>query len=464
MGKNFLKIRELAKIEEPGALTGKSAALRDIKKKSFEIEKTVSKILKDIRRNGEPAVLDYIRKFDGYEPGSIRDVSVSGIQVEEATLKAREKYPRLVRSLKKAYHNISEYHRHQLISLEKSWSVKSGDGKETGQLIRPLERVGLYIPGGRYLYPSSILMAAVPALIAGVKEIVLCSPPGTGGNLDDILLYMCRWLGINEVYKIGGAQAIGLMAYGCTGFSKVDKIAGPGNAYVTEAKKQVFGTVGIDSLAGPSDITVLSDGSGNPSFVAHDMLAQSEHDPESRSILLTTSRDFAEQVAEEIYRGLRDATSGKKADGRDSPAGEVISSSLKNNCRIIHGQKMDDLIDLCNMIAPEHLEIITGENKKILKKVRNAGAIFLGEYSPVALGDYMGGTNHIIPTGGNARFSSPLGVYDFIKRSSYISYSRGALEREKEYIEEIACFEGLKLHADSVKVRFEVKNGPSQGQ
>jgi histidinol dehydrogenase len=293
-------------------------------------------------------------------------------------------------------------------------------------------------------------MTVIPALIAGVGEIVLCTPPQSDGNLNQVLLYLCGKLKVREVYKIGGAQAVAVLAYGTESIRKVDKIVGPGNIYVTVAKKKVFGDVGIDNLAGPSDITILADDSASPEFIAADLIAQAEHDPDSRSILLSTSLNLAKRAVEEIYRRLEILKSeyGSKLNLK------VILSSVKNNCRIIFNQNQDWLIGVCNMIAPEHLEIMTGDAKKVLKKIKNAGAIFIGRYCPVAVGDYIGGTNHVIPTGGNARFASPLGVYDFLKRSSTAFYDKDALKKEKKFIETISGFEKLFAHGDSIKVRF----------
>jgi histidinol dehydrogenase len=283
-----------------------------------------------------------------------------------------------------------------------------------------------------------------------VREIAIFTPPRPDGNINQVLLYICGRLKVREIYKIGGAQAVAVMAYGTESIKKVDKVAGPGNIYVTAAKKRVFGDVGIDSLAGPSDITVLADDTASPEFIAADLIAQAEHDPDSRSILLTSSLNMTKRVVEEIYRRLKVF---KREYGSGSNL-KIILSSLKNNCRIIFNRDKEWLIRVCNIVAPEHLEVMTGDAKKLLKKIKNAGAIFIGRYCPVAVGDYIGGTNHVIPTGGNARFSSPLGVYDFLKRSSTAFYDKKALKEEKGYIETLSGFEKLFAHGDSVKARF----------
>ena len=293
-------------------------------------------------------------------------------------------------------------------------------------------------------------MAVIPAVIAKVKEIVICTPPQPDGSLNRILLYLFGRLKIKEVYKIGGAQAIAALAYGSESIKKVDKIVGPGNIYVTAAKKKVFGDVGIDNLAGPSDITILADDSANPLFIAADLISQAEHDPDSRSILLTSSLDTAKRVIEKIYKNIDSLI---KEYGNKINTG-VILKSLEKNCKIIFNKEKDWLIEACNIIAPEHLEIMVRYAKTVLKKIKNAGAIFIGEYSPVAVGDYIGGANHIIPTNSNARFSSSLGVCDFLKRSSVTFYSKNALEKEKKFIEVISEFEKLFAHRNSVKIRF----------
>ena len=445
MGPGFLNIKKVSSLKDIQSWLEKDREAPSV------VDKEVEAILKDIRLKGDPAVLRMVKKFDGLEAKNIKDITISEDEKEKAYAKVKKNCPGLVQALKAGRRQIEEFHGEQFKKIARSWKIKPARGKEIGQHVSPIERIGIYIPGGRHIYPSSVLMTVIPARAAGVKEIIICTPPGPGGSLNDIFLYLGRWLKIDQVYKIGGAQAIGLMAFGTSSIKKVDKIVGPGNIYVTRAKKQVFGTVGIDSLAGPSDVTVLADSSADPAFIASDLLAQSDHDPDSRSTLLTSDPGTAKKVKEEMCRQYKKLASEHK----DKIALDALLQSLKNNCRLIYSRDMRLLIDICNAIAPEHLEIMTKNTKEVMGKIKNAGAIFLGPYSPVAAGDYTGGTNHVIPTGGNARFDSPLGVYDFIKRSSTVSYSKEALKKEREHIENLAGFEGLYAHQDSVKIRFD---------
>ena len=444
MNYNFLKIEKSGKLEDINTLFGRSF------KVSSSVEKSVDKILKEVEVNGDGAILKFCRQFDRFDAKDINEVKVSEKEIEIAFRNVKKAFPDLVEALEVSCGNIKEYHNVQFKKEAGSWTIKPGKGKEIGQILLPLERVGIYIPGGRYIYPSTILMTVVPAIVAGVKELVICTPPQPDGSLNQILLYLCGRLKIKEVYKIGGAQAIAALAYGTESIKKVDKIVGPGNIYVAAAKKKVFGDVGIDSLAGPSDITILADDSANPSFIAADMISQAEHDPDSRSVLLSSSLDTAKRTIEETYRHL---DSLLKEYGNMVNI-EVILKSLKKNCKIIFSKEKDRLVEICNMIAPEHLEIMVKDAKKILRKIKNAGAVFIGEYCPVAVGDYIGGTNHVIPTNGNTRFSSPLGVYDFLKRSSVTFYSQDALRKEKKFIEILSEFEKLFAHQSSVRLRF----------
>ena len=413
------------------------------------VDKAVDNILSKVRSGGDRAVLNLCRQFDNFEAKSIDDIKVKGKEIDSAFRDVKRNLPDLVKALEVSCKNIIEYHAAQFKREPDSWLIRPVKGKELGQVIRPLERAGIYIPGGRYIYPSSVLMTVLPAVIAGVEEIVICTPPQSDGDLNQVLLYLCKKLKVSEVYKIGGAQAIAVLSYGTESIKRVDKIVGPGNIYVTAAKKKVFGDVGIDSLAGPSDITVLADSSASPEFIAADLISQAEHDPDSRSVLLTTSLDMAESVIKNIYTNIEmlEKKYGSKINIK------VILSSLKKNCRIIFNPEMGWLIGVCNMIAPEHLEIMVKGAKKVLKEIKNAGAIFVGQYCPVAVGDYIGGTNHVIPTNGNARFSSPLGVYDFLKKSSITFYSKSILKKERTFIEMISGFERLYAHGDSVEIR-----------
>lgn len=423
-------------------------------KRDWEIEfavfKSAGEIVENVKKNGDSALIKYCKQFDGIEVSDARELAVSTPELSEASKNVPVEFPELVEALNASYANLVKYHKSQLEKESSQWFINPQKGARLGQVITPIERVGLYIPGGRYLYPSSVLMTAVPAIIAGVKNIVACTPPQKNGKINDILLYLFAKLGINKVYRIGGAQAVAALAYGTESIEKVDKIVGPGNIYVTAAKKIVFGAVGIDSLAGPSEITIIADGQSNPSFIAADLLSQAEHDSDAKSILLATNKKIAENTITEIYKqtGELFRLYGSRFN-RD-----LIYESLKKNCRIIVNKDLNFLIEVCNIIAPEHLELMVSDYGTVLKSIRNAGAIFLGNYTPVAVGDYICGTNHVIPTGGNARFSSPLGVYDFYKRSSVACYSYDMLEKERKHVETLSDFENLLAHNNSIKVRF----------
>jgi len=441
---NFLKIEKPEKFEDIDVY------IRQGLKIPFQVEETVDKILREVKTNGDKAVLEFCRKFDYFKAKSIDDIKVKEKEIKTAAASVKRRSPEIIKALEVSYYNIKDYHTAQFEKEAASWNIKPSAGKEVGQIVQPLERVGIYIPGGRYIYPSSILMTVIPAVIAKVKEIVICTPPRPDGNLNQILLYLCSKFKIKEIYKIGGAQAIAALAYGTQSIKRVGKIVGPGNSYVIAAKKRVFGEVGIDSLAGPSDIAIIADDTSNSTFIAADLISQAEHDPDSRSILLTTSLKTAKETIKSIYRNLDVLISeyGNKVNTK------VIFKSLKKNCKIIYGEDEDWLVKICNMIAPEHLEIMVKNAKRVLKKIKNAGAIFVGEYCPVAVGDYIGGTNHVIPTNGNSRFSSPLGVGDFLKKSSITFYKESALKKEIKFIEILSEFEKLFAHSYSVKIRF----------
>ena len=402
-----------------------------------EYEKTVQEIIADVRADGDKALIAYSKKFDRCDltPETMR-VSKEEIRAAYASLD-----PALIEVMKKAAQNIRVYHEKQKRS---SWITTNENGVILGQKITPIGVSGCYVPGGRAVYPSSVLMNIVPAKTAGVEKIIMCTPPGADGRAAAGTVVAADIAGADEIYKVGGAQAIAAMAYGTETIPKVDKITGPGNIFVALAKKACFGVTGIDSVAGPSEILVIADKTANPRYVAADLLSQAEHDPMASAILLTTDRGVAEAVAEEI-----DAFIEKL------PRTEIICQSIENYGYIFVGEKMEDLIDAANTIASEHLEIITENAFEVMTKIRHAGAIFLGSYSSEPLGDYYAGPNHILPTNGTARFFSPLGVDAFIKKSSIISYSKEALGRVHKDIEVFAENEGLYAHANSIRVRFE---------
>ena len=402
-----------------------------------EYEGRVNAIIDDIKDRRDEAVFEYTKKFDGY------DLNADNIIVTEDEIKAAydEIDDGLVEIIRKALVNIRNYHAKQ---KRNSWFDATPDGTILGQKITPLARVGVYVPGGKAAYPSSVLMNVVPAKVAGVDEIIMCTPPGKDGKIYCGTLVAAKEAGVDVIYKVGGAQAIAAMAYGTERVPKVDKIVGPGNIYVALAKKAVYGQVGIDSIAGPSEIMVLADESANPRFVAADLLSQAEHDELASAILVTTSRELAEKVSEETEGFLRELS--RK---------QIIEKSLENYGYILLAKDMDEAVAVVNEIASEHLELVTKDPFQTMTKIRNAGAIFLGEYSSEPLGDYFAGPNHVLPTNGTAKFFSPLEVDDFIKKSSIISYSREALDAIHTDIEKFAQAEGLTAHANSIKVRFE---------
>ena len=402
-----------------------------------EDEKTVQEIIADVRADGDKALIAYSKKFDRCDltPETMR-VSKEEIRAAYASLD-----PALIEVMKKAAQNIRVYHEKQKRS---SWITTNENGVILGQKITPIGVSGCYVPGGRAVYPSSVLMNIVPAKTAGVEKIIMCTPPGADGRAAAGTVVAADIAGADEIYKVGGAQAIAAMAYGTETIPKVDKITGPGNIFVALAKKACFGVTGIDSVAGPSEILVIADETANPRFVAADLLSQAEHDPMASAILLTTDETLAAKVSSEVDGFLRTL----------SRAG-IIEQSLNDYGYIFVGETMDDLSEAANTIASEHLEIITKNPFGVMTKIRNAGAIFLGSYSSEPLGDYFAGPNHILPTNGTARFFSPLGVDDFVKKSSIISYSKDALRAVHKDIEMFAFSEGLTAHANSIAVRFE---------
>ena len=402
-----------------------------------EYQSAVDEILMNVKTNKDKALFEYTEKFDGVKI-TPENILVTDEEIREAYDEVDES---LVQIMRKALKNIREYHEKQ---VRYSWFDSKEDGTMLGQKVTPLQRVGVYVPGGKAVYPSSVLMNVVPARVAGVDKIIMTTPPGKDGKVFATTLVAAHEAGVDEIYKCGGAQAIAALAYGTESIKKVDKIVGPGNIFVALAKKAVFGHVGIDSIAGPSEILVLADKTANPRYVAADMLSQAEHDELASAILVTDSMDVAKKVSEEVDGFV------PKLERK-----EIIQKSLDNFGYILVADNMKDAIDAVNEIASEHLEIVTENPFDTMTRVRNAGAIFLGPYSSEPLGDYFAGPNHVLPTNGTAKFFSPLSVDEFIKKSSIISYSKEALEVIHEDIEAFAKAEKLTAHANSIAVRFE---------
>ncbi len=424
-------------------LTGetKKNLLEDLLKRSpnnySQYEATVNAIIENVKAKGDRALFDYTLQFDQFAltPENIR---VTRKEVEEAY---QQLETGLVEVMREAAENIRAFHVKQ---LRNSWFDAREDGTILGMKLTPLARVGVYVPGGKAAYPSSVLMNVIPARVAGVGEIIMTTPPNGEGKINPATLVAADIAGVDAIYKAGGAQAVAAMAFGTQSVPKVDKIAGPGNIFVALAKKAVYGYVSIDSIAGPSEILVLADETANPRYVAADLLSQAEHDELASAILITTSRELAEKVSAEAENFIK----------RLSRAG-IIQKSLDNYGHILLAESMGDAIEAANEIASEHLEILTKNPFDTMTRIRNAGAVFLGEYSSEPLGDYFAGPNHILPTNGTAKFFSPVNVDDFIKKTSIISYSREALEKVHEKIETFAESEGLTAHANSIRVRFE---------
>ncbi len=419
----------------------KNNILNDLLKRSpnnyGEYEETVNRIIEQVRERGDRAVFDYTRQFDKCEL-TAENLVVTEDEIKEAYQALDDA---LIGTMRKSAENIRAFHEKQ---VRHSFFTTKPDGSILGQRITPLERAGVYVPGGKAAYPSSVLMNVVPAKVAGVSEIIMTTPPGKDGKVNPGTLVAADLAGVDRIYKAGGAQAIAAMAFGTESIPKVDKITGPGNIFVALAKKAVFGYVSIDSVAGPSEILVLADNTADPRYVAADLLSQAEHDELASAILITDSRELAEKVSAEAEHFTKQLS-------RE----EIIRKSLDNYGYILVAEHMDDAVEAANDIASEHMEILTKDPFQTMTKVKSAGAIFLGEYSSEPLGDYFAGPNHILPTNGTAKFFSPLGVDDFIKKTSIISYSREALLRDHEDIERFAKSEGLTAHANSVAVRFQ---------
>ncbi|MDE7197761.1 MAG: histidinol dehydrogenase [Lachnospiraceae bacterium] len=402
-----------------------------------QYESVVADIIANVREKGDAAVFDYTKQFDKWEIGA-DNVRVTDAEMQEAFEQVEDVF---VSVMKKSAANIEDFHKKQ---LRNSWIDTKPDGSILGQRILPIAVSGVYVPGGKAAYPSSVLMNVIPAKVAGVERIVMTTPAGADGKVNPGTLVAAKIAGVDEIYKVGGAQAVAAMAFGTESIPRVDKITGPGNIFVALAKKACFGYVSIDSIAGPSEILVIADETANPRYVAADLLSQAEHDALASAILITTDEKLADQVSEQIEGFLKEL-----------PRAEIIRESLDNYGYILLADSMDSAVDAANAIASEHLEILTKDPYQVMTRIRNAGAIFLGEYSSEPLGDYFAGPNHILPTNGTARFFSPLNVDDFTKKTSLISYSREALEQAHRDIELFAEKEGLTAHANSIRVRFE---------
>ena len=401
-----------------------------------EVLSVAARIVDDVRLRGDEALRDYTQQFDHADVPALR---VTTAEIEAAVASVSEEFGDAIAL---AATSIEEYHERQ---VPQSWFSAREDGVMVGQKVTPIRRVGIYVPGGRACYPSSVLMNAIPAVVAGVEEIAMVVPPNADGTVNPYTLAAAAEAGVSEIYKVGGAQAIAALAFGTASIPRVDKITGPGNAYVTAAKKLVLGEVGIDMLAGPSEVLILADETAEPSFIAIDLMAQAEHDPHASAFLVTTDPTLPDEVEEALEVLLEDA-----------PRAEVIRRSLEDNGRIIVVPDVRSALDVANLIAPEHLEVLMVDPLELLGSIRNAGAIFMGPWTPESVGDYVAGPNHVLPTGGTARFSSPLSVDDFMKKSSVISYSREALEADGPTVMTIARAEGLSAHADAVALRLEI--------
>lgn len=400
-----------------------------------EVATAVREVVEQVRKQGDPAVLEYTEKFDRTIL-TLKDVRVSQEEIKEAYTKVDVNK---VKALKLAAQNIRAFHEKQKSS---SWVSQEADGVILGQLARPIRSVGVYVPGGKASYPSSVLMNVIPATVAGVEQLIMCSPI-PGGNLNPYILVAADIAGVSEIYKIGGAQAIAAMAYGTATIPKVDKIVGPGNIYVATAKRYVFGQVDIDMIAGPSEILIIADHTANPAFVASDLLSQAEHDELASSILVTTSRELAEKVETDIERQLANLSRKK-----------IARKALDRFGAIVLVKTLREAADVSNSIAPEHLELAVEKPFDLLAQIKNAGAIFLGHFTPESVGDYIAGPNHVLPTGGTARFFSPLSTDSFMKKSSLIFYTREGLDNVAEAVMQIADVEGLEAHGNTIKVRM----------
>ena len=400
-----------------------------------DVTAIVKDIVANVRQNGDAALYEYSRKFDKAE---LTALEVTEAEIDEAF---RQVEPEYIEILKEAKENITSFHKHQ---IENGFVLTEKPGVVLGQRVLPLEKVGLYVPGGTAAYPSSVLMNCIPAVLAGCGEIVMVTPPSANGSVNPVILAAAKVAGVGRIFKVGGAQAVAALAYGTESVPKVDKIVGPGNCFVAEAKKQVFGSVDIDMIAGPSEILIVADGTCNPRFVAADMLSQAEHDKLASAILLTDSQSLAEGVSAELERQIPLLSRH-----------EIAAHSIENYGAIVLVSSMEQAIEVSNVIAPEHLELCMDNPFDYLNLVQNAGSVFLGKNCPEPLGDYFAGPNHTLPTSGTARFSSPLSVYDFVKRMQFTYYTSEALEQVKDKVSYFATKEGLTAHAKSATIRFE---------
>ncbi|MBQ6825287.1 MAG: histidinol dehydrogenase [Clostridia bacterium] len=402
---------------------------------NINVEDIVADIIEDVRKNGDKALFNYCEKFD---KAKLESLEVSKEEIEEAFNLVE---PRFIEIIKEAAENIKNFHEKQ---VRNSFIINDNDGIVTGQKVTPIEKVGLYVPGGTAAYPSTVLMDSIPAKIAGCSEICITTPPSANGKVNPVILAAAKIAGVDRIFKLGGAQAVAALAYGTETVPKVDKIVGPGNAFVAEAKRQVFGRVSIDMIAGPSEILVIADSKSNPAFVAADLLSQAEHDKMASAVLVTDSEELALKVSDEIEKQLKEL-----------PREEIARVSIDTNGKIIIAPDFNEVIEVANEIAPEHLELCVDNPFDYLDKIKNAGSIFMGRYCPEALGDYFSGANHTLPTSGTARFSSPLSVDDFVKKSQYTYYTKEALSKVYDKVAFFAEKEGLSAHAKSATVRFE---------
>lgn len=402
---------------------------------TVNVEKVVADIIDNVRKNGDSALFEYCRKFDKAELDSL---TVSEKEIEDAMNAVS---PELIEIMKQAAANIRKFHEKQ---VRQSFIINDCDGIVMGQKVIPVDRAGLYVPGGTAAYPSTVLMDSIPAKIAGVREVVITTPPNAEGKINPVILAAAKIAGVDKIFKVGGAQAIAALAYGTESIPRVDKIVGPGNAFVAEAKKQVFGKVSIDMIAGPSEILIVADGKSDPRVAAADLLSQAEHDKLASAVLVTDSYELAKKVSDELEKQIPELL---RAD--------IARSSIDNNGKIIVADDLDSAIEIANEIAPEHLELCVDQPFDYLDKIRHAGSIFMGRNCPEALGDYFAGPNHTLPTGGTAKFSSPLSVDDFVKKTQYTYYTRDALKKAAPKVEKFAKAEGLTAHAKSAVIRTE---------